>query len=485
MSARARRRLAGRRHQRGVASLVVVMVLLFIVSLAAAYTNRNLIFEQKASANQMRGMAAFEAAEAGVEWTLALLNGGAVEDASCLPGAGATRSFRERYVQFDAAGVVSHAAARAAAALNSWPTCVFNGNDWTCACPDTSAASVSMPTAAGPLPAFRLFPAAPESGPPPLTTNPYAALGLTRAGLLPVSSVGCTRLPTASGDNCLDFLPRGDTGDGVAVQRVMLMLRPALNVPPATPLTAGGGVSPAVAPSPPLRVENADLDAGGITVRAGGAVDAAAIVASSVPGTPGELTLRSNDAELAERMLAAAAPPTPLPAGERLFVSVFGAKRDTYRQQPGLRVCASPCSAAAINAILADQPDRVIWVEGDLTLDADVGTPPPAANARPAMLIVDGSVLTLGSGVNVYGLVYLTTAGTGSARLVLPAAATSLRGALLVEGALSTEYPSGTTDPAHALTLVYDRLALMQMRHTYGSWVRAPGGWRDYRQATP
>ena len=48
--------------QRGAAALVVVMVLFFIISLVAAYASRNMIFEQKTSANQYRSTAAMEAA---------------------------------------------------------------------------------------------------------------------------------------------------------------------------------------------------------------------------------------------------------------------------------------------------------------------------------------------------------------------------------------------------------------------------------------
>ena len=50
-----------RGHQRGVATLAVVMVLFFIIALTAAYTSRNMIFEQKTSANQYRSTLAFEA----------------------------------------------------------------------------------------------------------------------------------------------------------------------------------------------------------------------------------------------------------------------------------------------------------------------------------------------------------------------------------------------------------------------------------------
>ncbi len=66
----------------------MVLLLFFIISLVAAYAGRSLIFEQRTSANQYRATQAFEAAEAGLEWALAMLNGGRIS-ATCLPSANA------------------------------------------------------------------------------------------------------------------------------------------------------------------------------------------------------------------------------------------------------------------------------------------------------------------------------------------------------------------------------------------------------------
>ena len=64
----------GHGPRRGAASLVVVMILFFIITLVAAYTSRNLLFEQRTSANQYRATLAFETADAGIEWAIARLN---------------------------------------------------------------------------------------------------------------------------------------------------------------------------------------------------------------------------------------------------------------------------------------------------------------------------------------------------------------------------------------------------------------------------
>ncbi|MBK7062119.1 MAG: pilus assembly PilX N-terminal domain-containing protein [Rubrivivax sp.] len=92
---------AGQRRQGGAATLIVVMVLFFIMSMVAAYTSRNLIFEQRTSANQLRSTQAAEAAEAGLQWALGLLNAGRI-NANCVPSTNlADTTFRQRYLYID------------------------------------------------------------------------------------------------------------------------------------------------------------------------------------------------------------------------------------------------------------------------------------------------------------------------------------------------------------------------------------------------
>ena len=80
---------------RGVATLTLVMVLFFILAMVAAYANRNLIFEQRVSINNLRTTAAASAAEGGIDWAIAMLNGGRI-DASCEPDAASATTFRSR-----------------------------------------------------------------------------------------------------------------------------------------------------------------------------------------------------------------------------------------------------------------------------------------------------------------------------------------------------------------------------------------------------
>lgn len=67
------RRHSHRVHQRGVATLAVSLIVLFIISLFAFYVARTQLFETKTSSNQYRYSQAFEAAEAGLEAGVAWL----------------------------------------------------------------------------------------------------------------------------------------------------------------------------------------------------------------------------------------------------------------------------------------------------------------------------------------------------------------------------------------------------------------------------
>lgn len=477
------------RLQQGAASLIVVMLLFFVLSLTAAYTSRNLIFEQKTSANQARSTAAFEAAEAGIEWTLAQLNGGIVDD-SCTDTV-PTASFQQRYLTFSATGVVSQTP-RAGNSLvpRIWPTCVFNGVSWDCTCPAAAAADPTAPVGAGPFPAFRVWLSTPEpttAAVPPANaaSSPWVAVTPARPGFAFINSVGCTRLP-AIGETCLDFIPRGEIGEGISFQRTTLALRSGLAVVPAAAVTARLAVTPAAAPAPPLKVVNTDHRSGGFTVNYSSTepFNSSLFNAETVPGTPPEMSFAADPKLHAlETVAPASAPPAPasLTAGERMFVSIFGMKRATYRNQPGLRECPSPCTAANVNTLLQNNPNRVIWVEGDLTVDGNIGT----VGTTPVLMIVNGDTITIDADKTIYGFVYITgdgSAAPGTSTLELPDAQTYIRGALVAEGNLVTHY-TGTPATSSVLTVTYDAVALDQLRLTYGSWVRLGAAWRDFKVA--
>ncbi len=459
-----------KKHQDGAATLVVVMLLFFIIAMVAAYTSRNLIFEQKTSANQYRSSQAFEAADAGIEWALAMLNGGRIDEA-CQPSTDTGNStFRARYIDaIDAEGNIALRTTTAVVdtatvSVSLMPTCVFDAtaNQWQCRCPkdgsayerSTGAAPVASVSDAEPRPMFRIR----FDYIPPTATS--------RHDVIRIVSAGCTR-PEAV---CLVDPPNAPAGDAIAVVTALVALKSGLSTIPGAPLTArrdivGGGS---------LRATNADAGTAGVTAVAGSSISG--LVSSSLPGVPGSRSTAQLDTSLSDYA-----------SGDRMFAALFAAAPSVYSAQPGaVHVPCSGtggCNAATVNSAAQQNPGRVLWLEGNLTVDGDIGaamgttTSPTAekimdseaAVSGPVILIVNGTA-TLSSGT-VFGLVYCRSAtwdlGTGSAEV---------RGALVAEGSLTS---------TGSQSVVYDVDILTRLRTRFGSFVRVPGGWKDFADAAP
>lgn len=418
-------------RQRGVATLLIVMALFFLVSLVAAYASRSLIFEQRTSANQYRSTQAFEAAEAGVEWALGQLNAGRV-DAACVPTNDlGFDSFRTRYLTVDpVTGLYGAAEWDDAGVLKTRRAgCVRNGAAWVCDCPAAGAPALAVPAAAGTFAAFRVrF----EGGGVP--------------GLLRIVSIGCT----AANVNCLET-GRGSAGDAAAQVVALVSLAPAMPTSPAAPLTVRGDLDVGAFP---LHLANTDAATNGITIHAGGEVDDDTMDAAkleSVPGAPGGQSVVMKDKSL--RDLSA----------DRMFTSFFGATRATLKRQPTTVVldCGAACGEA-LRLAVERNPGRPIWVSGDLTVDGDlqIGTP-----EAPALVIVEGKVDILSASARIVGIVYSQAADWASSGTGI------VQGAVLAEGHLV-----GASAPA----VLFDAPVVNRIRLTTGPMIRVPGGWRDF-----
>jgi Tfp pilus assembly protein PilX len=476
---------------RGAATLVVVMMLFFVVAMVAAYTSRNLIFEQKTSANQYRSTIAFEAAEAGAEWALAMLNGGVI-GSNCTTTAPPDTSFQQRYLTIDTSlpggaapgGVVTNRLRgnplpvppdNPLLAPALWPACSVNGNAWggasSCKCPTNTA---DAPTASN-RPAFRVWISRPPAPSDPATSPlPSPAPGRFR---LQVN--GCTSMPASDGD-CLAVDPQPISGDAVASVNMTVALRSSIASMPAAAVTAQGSVSVAPAGAE-VRVVNTDPAVNGVTVHAGSAATLTGINAVGVAGTPGPLTWVTGDTRLAG--YATLAPGADPVIDSRMFIAQFGSRLPTYRDQPGVRRCPSAavatCTAATLQALLDANPNRVLWVEGDVTLNDPLGSVD-----APALVVVHNGTLTLGPNAHVIGLVYLVGVGPPplQARLVAPSSSNArITGALVSGGNLQIDHPGGVPSSGNGLLVSYDRAVLNVLRTSYGSWVRLPGGWRDFK----
>lgn len=427
------------RQQRGAATLIIVMVLLFVVTMVAAYTSRSLIFEQRTGVNQYRSTQAVEAAQAGLEWTKSLLNQGRIND-YCLPSTNTgDTSFRQRYFDVAANGVITpkfHSVSGTIVPSNNLtPTCVYNGSGWNCTCPSSTAPGAVSGADMGP--AFRVRIGANYSG---YATAPTAVR---------IEVVGCT----TNSDTCLSFIGQGQPGEGRAVVTELLMLTATLPSPPTAALTAGAAVNPSGA----MTAINASATGNGVTVQAGGSFNATSMNLVSLPGNDPSASVLDND----DRLNGA--------NSDLYFAGFFNMWPAQYKQAPGTLVLGAAtsgctvtgCSAAAVRSALSLNPGRVVWVEGDLEVDStgDIGSA-----TAPALLVLEGD-LKFSNAVTIFGLVYVrnaswTATGTGT-----------VRGALVAEGAVTG---SGTP------TLQYDSALLQALRLNRGTYALVPGGWKDY-----
>jgi Tfp pilus assembly protein PilX len=433
-SPKARGSCRSRRPARGAAALVVVLMLLVVVALAAAYASRNLVFEQRTGANQARATQAFEAAEAGLEWALAMLHAGRI-DAACTPLADPDapgETFRDRQLAIDAA------TGRVTARLRSdgqprTAACVFDGSSWRCSCPDDAAPTLAAPAGHGPAPAFVVR----------LHDDPAHPPGVVR-----VESTGCARLDGAG------ICPLAvDPGDGRATVSVLVALKGALASAPAAAVTVRGDLDVGHAV---LRTANRDAASGGFTLHVGGALTGTPLALHGPGGAPPESTVADEpDGGPLARL-----------DSERLFTTIFGMGRDTYRLQPTTVVvdCAADCSARTLQHVARLNPGTMLWVDGTLRLDADVTLGTPEA---PVVLVVDGDVEVTDADVRIHGLVVVTGSSWATS------GATTVHGALVGQGDLAFA-GTGTS------TVDHDPGVLARLRLTQGSFTRVPGSWRDF-----
>ncbi len=422
------RRVTSPPRQRGVAALVVTMGLFFAMLLVAAFANRNLVFEQRSSANQYRAAQAFEAAEAGLEWAQAQLNNVArIGDDCKASGDAAALPFRDRYLRVaDAGGAFSAVQWNNAGVPTALqPACVRSDSGWQCSCPTSGHARFTGPAQAAP--AFSV-----------------EFLAGAKSGVVRVVSQGCTSFAGACASGSTE------PADAVARIEVSLALLPALASAPAAALTVRGALDVGNAP---LGVHNADLASGAVALHSGAAVQAPLLRVGTAPGAALSGAVVSQDPRL-----AAIGP-------AQLFAGYFGLDRASWARQPVVTPlhCAGNCTDALGQAVSGAGSNAVIHVLGDLDVQgpAVFGT-----RQQPALIVVDGSAQLRGP-VTVHGVLYAT-----SLRWDEPAASGALaRGALVSE---TTYLGDGTPD------IVYDPVLLATLRSRSGMFARVNGSWRDY-----
>lgn len=261
-------------RQRGATTLAVTLMLLGAMLLVLLAANRNTLLELRQSANQMQSTIAFEAAEAGLEWSAALLNANERLGTDCRPATTATETFRERHLEPSVPALTPRPLQ---------PACLHGPNGWTCACPGDTAANLDPATGPDAGAAFSLRLAA---GPQP--------------GVLRVTSTGCSHWAG-------DCRPGGGGIDpATARHQSLFALQPALPSPPSAALAVRSagvdahdffvgffGLSPAAWKRQPAVHR---LDCQGDCATALAAAAARGVTLVSVPGDlvlPGPLSLGS------------------------------------------------------------------------------------------------------------------------------------------------------------------------------------------------
>ena len=417
-------------QQRGAAALIVTLALSIAMLLVAAFANRNLVFEQRTSANQYRSTQAFEAAEAGLEWATAQLNNNARIGADCLPSSEvADASFRDRYLNYRPASAAFSVATwdNAGVPTPRQAACVRGETGWACSCPTSGFASLIAPSGSAPAPAF---------------TVQFQAD--SQPGIVRLVAMGCTSLAGA----CV--AGTAATSDATARIELALALVPGLKTAPGATLTSRGNVDAGAAA---LGLHNIDVASGGIAVHAGGSVIATQSRVSAPAGSPSNDAIAANDDTLASLDANA------------LFASIFGMSKTAWQSQSVVKSlgCDGNCANALLSLIDEGIVNPLIHVAGDLRLDGPLvlGTP-----QRPIVIVADGAVQLHGA-VVIHGVLYSRTLSWDD---------TAASGALLHGAAITEDGYSGNGSP----DLSYDAEILATLRGRTGSFARVNGSWRDF-----
>jgi hypothetical protein len=414
------------RRQSGAATLVVVMMLFIIMALLAAYANRGLLFEQRIASTYFRVSLAQEMSDAGVEFSLAMLNGSGV-DAACKPVAAGGSRFVDRYFTIAPADRTFKPVAIdfVHAALD----CTRTSAGWTCRCPAPDARVAPNRTDGdGLLPSFGI-----------------ALSAGARPGTLQVLSTGCTDSVV---DNCAKPEDNSKNQQSVSRASSIITLVSAVRSPPAAPMIVKGNLTTAGAG---LGLHNTDVRTAGLLLIAGGTwASPNNSRMESVPGTQPELAQIIGDTTLTA-------------AGTDFFKNYMGAAFGSYVHHAALRklVCDGDCAPGLESAYAAGQ--RMVWVDGPLTISSNK----TIGSAADPMVVIAAGDVTLNGPFQLFGLLVSRGNLNWTNTSGLPSLIT---GALLVEGNADT---SGSMD------VLYQQSIADQLRNRLGSYVRVPGGWTD------
>ncbi len=450
-------------RSRGVASLAITLIMLALSALVVLYANRGQLFEQRTAANQMRATAAFEAAEAGIEWALARLNDQTLilpsPTSNCLyssaVGAASFKSFYTPWTPdptnptlFDFTPPLG--TARAACAIDDATGAL------ACHCP--------LPGAGGNVviasPGRRSF------------VVEYLNV-VADPGMVEIRSVGCRDAVNAAGAPVVCGAA-GSTNDGESTITVRAKYVPTASMIADSALTTGSYAAVCGA----YDITNTCVGAGGVLVNSGNAINigngtytsgplpagapncggGGGQTLSTIPGTPITAVVIPNDTALA----AASA------TSDSMMFAYFGMTIEQYKASPTCVINGTSASDRANNVLAANSrttnPCSRFWVNGDLQFS---GNATLGSAARPIML-ASAHDMTFNGNYDIFGVIYGDNVnwnhnGTGSA---------SVTGQIVVRGSY---YSNGNG------SINYDCTVLQSLLEGPGEFIRVPGSWRDFQ----
>lgn len=426
-----------RKAQRGVATLVITLLLLFAASLGALYVNRSVMVEQRTSANQMQSTLAHEVAEAAIEWATGMLNSPYDVGTDCKFLTTTNTSFRKRYVLTQLNAATPSTAV--APATTTFPGCKIDPTTGTttCQCP-TAVSNVTTVADLGSnvLPSFTVaFEAVPGDG-DSVKVTAYACSA---------QAATCSSTTYAN-------------ADGNARITTTLKLLPVIRANACSPLTCG--TSCAVGGS--FNIINQDTTCNGILVNSGTSVSTAPGTSmTTLAGQPTQNAIVANDSSLSTLSSS-----DPTCDNSQMFNAYFGSTIQKFRSSPSTKIMscgsASDCKSKLQGAY--DDGWRVFYFDSDLQLS---GNNTFGTKADP-ITIVTSSAIKINGNNEFYGLIFSNSAdwndiGTGSA---------TIHGAQITCAAYNTNGNG---------TLEYDPDALSNARRLSAVMVRVPGSWRDFK----
>lgn len=437
-----------RRRQQGAATIVAVMALFLVMALLAAYANRSLMFEQRISGSYYRASMAQEMAEGGIEWTVAMLNGTAIDGACQAVATGGTR-FSDKYLNISATDRAI--TDKVGDSVQIVSDCSRTDAGMVCRCPQpgTRTAQPAAAVTTALVPTVGIAMGADSRGPTP---------GAPGHGSVLLTSYGCT---SSSVDNCFGVgataESRSQKAAAMAQQSAGVGFIAAVPSSPAAPLTVRGQLT--VAGAGGLGLHNSDPQSAGMLVVSGG--NPATLSddrMDSVPGTPsGQVRIFDDDA--LRNM-------TGSDGEKRFFRTFMGMQPARYKNHPAARTVACPggggdCGAALVTAV--DAGKRMLLVNGSMSIGSNVVI---GSAAAPVLIVVYGPV-TINGPLQLNGmLVVLGDLDWTNAS----AAASLINGMVLVQGDMHTD---GRMD------IAYRQSIADELRNRLGSFARVSGGWID------